>query len=252
MLVQGPYDVSAAEASIALGVGMLVGGVVGTILGGKAIDWLGGVESKNGISKCVGFALAACTLGFPLGIAACLTQNLRDFLFFFVPCVTFVSANTAGISIAVLNVCPKNLKAYAISMMLVVMNSFGDLPAPLFVGVLSRSVFSGDCGTAGTEQECLYLRDLQRNETIVDDQSSDKGFLESTWWWKGECKWNIASLKGEESYCASTSQVNRALLCAVFVAAFVVAALGKRHDQKMGIDCSEQQQQQRQEIFKKW
>ena len=45
---------------------------------------------------------------------------------------------------SILNVAPRNLRPYALSVCLLLMNALGDFPGPLVTGAVAKA-FEGDC-----------------------------------------------------------------------------------------------------------
>lgn len=220
LIVQGPYGVDSAKASTILGGAIAGCGLVGTILGGVIVDYFGGVRGKNGLSRCTGFAVSCVTVAMPLAICAVMTDTINGFVAFFVPAVLVLTMSTAALTCSVLNVVAKNERAFASGLQYLIMNMFGDMIAPICVGRLSDA-FAGECHGISSK---LLCEELARNQTAAAAAASaaNSSSTAPPWWWHGKCQWNEASLKGQESYFANDSQVNRAFIVGTLMTCAVI------------------------------
>lgn len=129
----GPFHLNAAHASFALGLTLIVGGVLGTILGGALSDWLNRrLPGGRVLAMTVGFAVA-----IPCYVAMLLSHSLT--LFLVTGTATTLALNLPGAALTATpqDVAPPRLRATAIAVTMLLSHLLGDIWASWAVGALA-------------------------------------------------------------------------------------------------------------------
>ncbi|EPY43528.1 major facilitator superfamily protein (MFS) [Angomonas deanei] len=153
LLVQGPLHFSDAAASTTVGCVTSIGGLVGSVAGGVAVDLLGGSKGRKGIAKCIRFCLAMIAISIPLGWVAIFATNPGIFTVAFFVSVVAIFAITAPLNVAVLTMVPAVLRPYAVGYTVFVIHLCGDFPSPTMTGALSDQ-YSDGCTLRDTIEKC--------------------------------------------------------------------------------------------------
>ncbi len=129
----GPFHLNAAHASFALGLTLIVGGVLGTILGGALSDWLN--------RRLAGGRVLAMTIGFAVAIPCYFAMLLSHSLAFFLVTgtATTLALNLPGAALTATpqDVAPPRLRATAIAVTMLLSHLLGDIWASWAVGALA-------------------------------------------------------------------------------------------------------------------
>lgn len=129
----GPFHLNAAHASFALGLTLIVGGVLGTILGGALSDWLN--------RRLPGGRVLAMTIGFAVAIPCYIAMLLSHALIVFLVTgtATTLALNLPGAALTATpqDVAPPQLRATAIAVTMLLSHLLGDIWAAWAVGALA-------------------------------------------------------------------------------------------------------------------
>ncbi len=132
----GPFHLSAARASFALGLTLVAGGFFGAILGGALSDWLNRVVP--------GGRVLAITIGFlaaiPPYVVMLLTTSLPVFLLASALVTLTVNLPSAALTATSQDVAPLRVRATAIAMTVLLSHLLGDIWAAWAVGRLSLTL----------------------------------------------------------------------------------------------------------------
>ena len=164
MLEQGPLGMSQDGASMLMGGSVAFTGLVGSVVGGKIVDMIGGSEGQKGVMKCCIFDALAMAVSVPLGVLAIFSNSLALFAPLFIAAVFCLFAVTAPVNAATLSCVQPDLRAYAISFSVLILHAVGDFPSPIVAGAMSDS-FSEGCDnieieyncTKNPEQHCVWM-----------------------------------------------------------------------------------------------
>jgi MFS transporter, Spinster family, sphingosine-1-phosphate transporter len=132
----GPFRLSAAHASFALGLTLVLGGFLGAILGGALSDWLNRwLPGGRVLAVTIGFALA-----IPCYIQMLLTASLP--LFLLTSALTTLTLNlpSAALTATPQDVAPPHLRATAIAVTMLLAHLLGDIWASWAVGRLATAL----------------------------------------------------------------------------------------------------------------
>ncbi len=133
---QGPFRLSAAHASFALGLTLVLGGFLGAILGGALSDWLNRwVPGGRVLAITVGFALA-----IPCYILMLLTASLPIFLLASALTTLTLNLPSAALTATPQDVAPPHLRATAIAVTMLLAHLLGDIWASWAVGKLATAL----------------------------------------------------------------------------------------------------------------
>jgi MFS family permease len=133
------YGVEKGAAAFQFGLVTVVGGLVGTLLGG----WLGdrAARGKHEDWDVARAAVRVCTLsaalGAPLAAAALAASTAKGFYALAVPCEIAIFLNMGPFNVAVLRSAPAELRALAMAVSIFVSHAFGDLWSPWLIGVMA-------------------------------------------------------------------------------------------------------------------
>ncbi len=147
------YSLDAARASVEFGTLTVVGGAVGTLLGGFLADRAvrrrhrptigppGGTGeradddtvARANIVVCAG----ACAAGAPLALAAICAPSAAGFFALALPCQVALFALSGPVNVALLRSAPPALRASAMAVCIFVIHAFGDLWSNPLIGLLA-------------------------------------------------------------------------------------------------------------------
>ena len=129
----GPFHLNAAHASFALGLTLIVGGVLGTILGGALSDWLNRtLPGGRVLAMTIGFVVA-----IPCYIAMLLAHSLGYFLVAGTATTLALNLPGAALTATPQDVAPPHLRATAIAVTMLLSHLLGDIWASWAVGALA-------------------------------------------------------------------------------------------------------------------
>lgn len=133
---RGPFHLSAAHASFALGLALVTGGFLGAILGGALSDWLNRwLPGGRVLAVTVGFATA-----IPCYCLMLLTTSLPFFLVLSALTTLTLNLPSAALTATPQDVAPPHLRATAVAVTVLLSHLFGDIWAAWAVGRLSVSL----------------------------------------------------------------------------------------------------------------
>jgi MFS family permease len=122
---------------------LVVGGLVGTVLGGYLADYMQRRRPEG--------RLFVATLGFligaPLILSALLIHNLPFFIAMFIVAVMFLSFCTGPLNAVIQDVIRPELRATAVGFSLLFAHVLGDAASPSLIGLISDT-FHHSLGTA--------------------------------------------------------------------------------------------------------
>jgi sugar phosphate permease len=130
---RGPFHMTAAHASFALGLTLVAGGVLGTILGGVLSDWLNRwLPGGRVLAVTVGFVAA-----IPCYCVMLLAHSLAVFLVAAALTTLTLNLPAAALTATPQDVAPPHLRATAIAVMMLLSHLLGDIWASWAVGALA-------------------------------------------------------------------------------------------------------------------
>lgn len=130
---RGPFHLSAAQASFTLGLTLVLGGVLGTVLGGSLSDFLNRhIPGGRVLAVTVGFAL-----GLPCYCVMLLASSLTMFLVASALTTLALNLPSAALTATPQDVAPPHLRATAIAVMMLASHLLGDVWASWAVGALA-------------------------------------------------------------------------------------------------------------------
>jgi MFS family permease len=133
------YDVEKGKASFVFGLVTVVGGLVGTLLGG----WLGDRAARGKVHdddvarSAIRVCVLAAGLGAPLAAAALAANTANGFYALALPCEIAIFLNMGPFNVAILRSSPAELRALAMAASIFVSHAFGDLWSPWLIGVVA-------------------------------------------------------------------------------------------------------------------
>jgi MFS transporter, Spinster family, sphingosine-1-phosphate transporter len=129
------YHLSSSQAGLFSGVVIVVGGLIGTILGGYTADWLNRYHQGARILVCgIGFLLSA-----PLFAVSVTVHNFSIFTIFFILTTILISFYNGPSTAATQDIAPAALRASAVAVSLLFAHLLGDAFSPTIVGILAKS-----------------------------------------------------------------------------------------------------------------
>ena len=148
------YGVEAGKAGLEFGLITVVGGAVGTFLGGyiadraaeKRVNRLAVLAGKAPAGRVADDAVArtnamvaaaACALGAPLSLLAILSPTANGFLMLALPCEMALFVLSGPINVALLRAAPPALRASAMAICNFAIHAFGDLWSPPLIGLVA-------------------------------------------------------------------------------------------------------------------
>lgn len=133
---RGPFRLSAAHASFALGLTLVLGGFLGVILGGALSDWLNRwLPGGRVLAVTIGFALA-----IPCYVLMLLTASLPLFLLTSALATLTLNLPSAALTATPQDVAPPHLRATAIAVTMLLAHLLGDIWASWAVGRLATAL----------------------------------------------------------------------------------------------------------------
>lgn len=133
---RGPFHLSAAHASFALGLTLVAGGFFGVILGGALSDWLNHrIPGGRVLAVTIGFATA-----IPCYCLMLLTTSLPLFLVMSALTTLTMNLPAAALTATPQDVAPPHLRATAIAVTMLLAHLFGDIWASSAVGGLATAL----------------------------------------------------------------------------------------------------------------
>lgn len=133
------YGLEAGSAGQVFGTLTVVGGAIGTFVGGWLGDrWSGGRSDDPSIVRA---SLRVCAwsagLGAPLGLAAILAPTGNAFYALLVPCEIALFLSSGPVNAAVLRSVPAGLRASAMALSIFAIHAAGDLWSPPLIGLVA-------------------------------------------------------------------------------------------------------------------
>jgi MFS family permease len=204
-LQEGPLQMAHGTASVVFGVCTAFTGLVGTFLGGKILDWMGGSSGLEGVKKCHKFNTAQVILGLPCGLLALMTTDVYVFFALLFICEILMFNTSAPVNAATITIVAANIRTYAMSYSVFIIHLFGDFPSAIVAGALA-DYFSFGCADNQTVETCTgkYQPGNTTNVTVAPANNNTHD----------GCEW-ITGEVGEKSYCVNELQMRNSLLIVV-------------------------------------
>ncbi|KAK7199262.1 major facilitator superfamily protein (MFS) [Novymonas esmeraldas] len=166
LLHEGPLQMSKAAAAGVMGLATTFSGVVGSLLGGLAVDHWGGSTGVAGAMQCQQFNILMILVAIPVGMVALLSTDATAFVVAFVVAVAALFAITAPFNASMLSAVPAELRPYAASYCVFIIHLLGDFPSPTLAGLVSdylgrhcRGRQREECAAASPELRCTWVDD---------------------------------------------------------------------------------------------
>lgn len=145
------YDLNLAAANFKFGIITVLGGAIGTIIGGRWADRIakanrssGTSESESGERRRVGELLRICAIGSavgaPLTVACFLSPSANVFFGLAFFAIVFLFLSTSPVNAVILQAVPTELRASAMALSIFSIHVLGDLWSPPFVGILADNL----------------------------------------------------------------------------------------------------------------
>lgn len=133
------YGLETGGAGKTFGMLTVVGGAIGTLVGGLLADrWSGGRSDDPSVVRA---SLRVCAwsagLGAPLALAAILAPSGATFFALLVPCEIALFLSSGPVNAAVLRSVPEGLRASAMALSIFAIHLFGDLWSPPLIGLVA-------------------------------------------------------------------------------------------------------------------
>ncbi|NLO91699.1 MAG: MFS transporter [Elusimicrobia bacterium] len=127
------FGYTVGQAGLAFGALTVTAGLLGSLFGGYAADWL----LKR--SKDAYFTVSACgfCISIPFGLAALHAQCPQSALVFFFIAETAVFAYSGPLNAAIIACSPENRRSMAFAAFVFIMHALGDAFSPTAIGALS-------------------------------------------------------------------------------------------------------------------
>jgi predicted MFS family arabinose efflux permease len=127
------HGMNEADASLFLGPCLVVGGIIGTLIGGHfATRWR--KKSSAGYAKLL---VASVLLAVPFNFVAFLTENTLLSMICIALSLIFLFQSTGPINTVILESVPFNMRASSMAICIFLIHAFGDLWSPELVGRVS-------------------------------------------------------------------------------------------------------------------
>ncbi|KAG5503581.1 hypothetical protein JIQ42_05802 [Leishmania sp. Namibia] len=136
-LHEGPLQLTKTAAAVFMGVATACSGVVGSLVGGLAVDYWGGSTGTAGAMQCQKFNLLMILIAIPSGEVALFSGNVALFAFAFTVAVVAMFAITAPINASILTIVPPDIRPYAVGYSIFIIHLLGDFPSPTLAGLVS-------------------------------------------------------------------------------------------------------------------
>ena len=121
------------EATSILGLCAVVGGIIGTMLGGFIGDWLGKRIKGAYFWVCA----ASCILAAPFALAAVIAQERTTFTVCIFIGMTLVFIGNGPVNALLVNLVSPHLRTSALGLVVVIIHVFGDGISLSLVGIIS-------------------------------------------------------------------------------------------------------------------
>ncbi len=133
------YGLETGGAGQVFGTLTVVGGAIGTFVGGWLADrWLAGRSDDPSVVRA---SLRVCVwsagLGAPLALAAILAPTGTTFYALLVPCEIALFLSSGPVNAAVLRSVPEGLRASAMALSIFAIHALGDLWSPPLIGLVA-------------------------------------------------------------------------------------------------------------------
>jgi len=133
------YGLETGGAGQMFGTLTVVGGIIGTLVGGAMGDrWIAGKSDDPSVVRA---SLRVCMwsagLGAPLALAAILAPTGTSFYGMLVPCEIALFLSTGPVNAAVLRSVPVGLRASAMALSIFAIHALGDLWSPPLIGLVA-------------------------------------------------------------------------------------------------------------------
>ena len=131
------YDMETGKASMVFGAVTVVGGVVGTLLGGWLGDrWAKGRADDAAVTRASVLVCAlSAGLGAPLALAAIFAPDSLWFFVLILPCEAALFLSSGPVNAAILRSVPTGLRASAMALSIFGIHMLGDLWSPPLIGL---------------------------------------------------------------------------------------------------------------------
>jgi MFS family permease len=139
------YGLPLAAANFKFGIITVIGGAIGTIVGGRWADRAsrspspsatGGAEGLR-VKKLLRICATGSAVGAPLAVGAFLSPGPTVFFVLVFLAIVFLFLNTSPINAVILQAVPTELRASAMALSIFSIHVFGDLWSPPLVGFLA-------------------------------------------------------------------------------------------------------------------
>jgi MFS transporter, Spinster family, sphingosine-1-phosphate transporter len=174
------YAMTVSQASLLSGVVIVLGGLIGTLVGGFVADRLSR-RSQRGhlLVGMAGFLIASVTITLAL-LAPMSVGGVPLFVPLFFVSVVCVYLHAGPFTAVAQNVVTPGLRAGAVTMLLLVSHLFGDSHAPADVGWLSDQLHSLQLALLLTSAPLLLLAAASA-ATALGSADRDSEIMERTW-----------------------------------------------------------------------
>ncbi|KAG5480974.1 hypothetical protein LSCM1_06648 [Leishmania martiniquensis] len=136
-LHEGPLQLGKKAAAAFMGAATASSGVVGSLLGGLAVDHWGGSAGPAGATQCQKFNILMILIALPSGEVALFSTNAFVFALSFIVGVVALFAITAPMNASILTIVPADIRPYAVSYSVFIIHFLGDFLSPTLTGLLS-------------------------------------------------------------------------------------------------------------------
>ncbi|MFM7724094.1 MAG: spinster family MFS transporter [Bacteroidota bacterium] len=170
------HGMDEANASLFLGPSLVVGGIVGTLIGGALANrWR--AKSSAGYAKLL---VISMLLAVPFSFVSFLTENTLLSMICIVISLIFLFQSTGPINTVILESVPSTMRASAMAICIFMIHAFGDLWSPELVGRVSDGagnlrigmlILPGAFLLAALFWGFLYREQQCKNETIKNNIS---------------------------------------------------------------------------------
>jgi MFS family permease len=137
------YGMALATANFRFGIITVLGGAIGTVIGGRWADRAtsgapSGLEAERlRVTKLLRICATGSAIGAPLAVGCFLSPSPNVFFVLVFVAITFLFLNTSPINAVVLQAVPTELRASAMALTIFSIHIFGDLWSPPLVGFLA-------------------------------------------------------------------------------------------------------------------
>lgn len=141
----GTRDIALGVASAASGLTTLISSVLGTVIGGKCLDYMGLKFGGKSASMAYFFCSLSSLLCMPFFLAAWYTEGHQSLLFLFYGLgIVFMLMAGGTFPLALLWTVPKNERITVSSLFTFIVNVFGTVPLPIIVGWIKDKMVTPD------------------------------------------------------------------------------------------------------------